>query len=103
MLLTEDSIQDVYFLNKYNINIDPDYNYCVHVNIFHRSKVEKKFHLERSKKIKIREKRKLKIRRSLIINASRMENYEITWDRSFRRGAPKTPFAKFQTEKERCD
>lgn len=36
MLLTEDSIQDVYFLNKYNINIDPDYNYrCVHVNIFH--------------------------------------------------------------------
>lgn len=31
MLLTEDSIQDVYFLNKYNINIDPDYNYrCVH-------------------------------------------------------------------------
>lgn len=32
-----------------------------------------------------------------------MENYEITWDRSFRRGAPKTPFAKFQTEKEGCD
>lgn len=90
MLLTEDSIQDVYFLNKCNINIDLDYNYrCVHVNIFYRSKVEKKFHLERSKKIKIQEKRKLKIRRSLITNASRMENYESTWDRSFRRGALK--------------